>query len=171
MLSDGEPFFPINEIGAGKKYLTFDDGYGDVVKNVYPLLKESVTPFCVFITTEFVGKQGYLSWEDVKMLSKEPLCTIGAHAKTHPLLRKCDEVKAEDEIVGSKYALESKINRSVDYFAYPYGSVYACSSRDIILAKAYKKAFSTLNGRINKSSSPWFLPRITIAGRTIDKYT
>jgi hypothetical protein len=64
-------------------------------------------------------------------------------------------------------SLENKIDKDIQYFAFPYGSVYACSQRsiDIIAKGKYLLSFSTIAvpctpDAIMKHKN--FLPRINV---------
>ena len=147
--------------------LTFDDAYSEVFEDIYPYFIENNIPFSVFVTTDFIGEKGYLTLEQLKVLSMEKLCTIGAHSITHPLLRRLDNITSEKEIKKSKERLEYLLNIKVDFFAYPYGSVYAVSRRDInnVKKSGYKAAFSTISADVSIdriSNQKYFIPRINI---------
>lgn len=146
--------------------ITFDDAYEEVFSFAYPILKSNNLPFTIFVTYELIDKKGYLTTSMINELANDNLCTIGSHTLTHPILRKCNGVQAQREIKESKLLLEKKIGKDVKYFAYPYGSIYACSLRDINLAKAagYEMAFSTLNAPVTEFNlrNKFFIPRINI---------
>lgn len=174
----------ISEVKAGKKFcsldeiynyqtnsdsivLTFDDGYSDIYSNVYPLLKKLNIPFTIFITKDFIDKENYLTLDNIKELSNDPLCTIGSHTISHKLLRFEKDEISFNEIKNSKLFLEDLINKDVSYLAYPYGSVYACSNRDRKYAElaGYKMALSTINSHLSNKAlkDMYFLPRINIS--------
>jgi len=171
LVNMGVDFGQVTEIGStsmlkNKVYITFDDGYLDTYINAYPILKMYDIPFCIFITTGYVNKNNYLNKEMLKTLASEQLCTIGSHTISHPLLRFESEESSYYEIYKSKCILEECLGRAVEYFAFPYGSLYACSKRDIRNAQkaGYKLAFSTIKSCINDKNikSKFFLPRINI---------
>lgn len=146
-------------------YLTFDDAYDDVYTTVLPILRERNVPFTVFVTPGLIDKGRYLTLKHFLELAKEPLCTIGAHSMNHKMLRWLPEEIAKGEIEESKKVLQALIDKPVDVFAYPYGSVYACSKKNISQAKeVYKLAFSTLHSPLNSASvsNLWFLPRYNV---------
>lgn len=74
----------------------------------------------------------WLSWEDLKALSREPLITIGSHGHNHENLMCLSETDAREDIVKSKKLLEDHINKPVAHFCYPYGNV---SEREIRLVR------------------------------------
>lgn len=168
LISQGNEFSSIDKIGfeSNKIYITFDDGFLDTFTNAYPILKKYNIPFCIFITTNYINMENYMSFEVLNSLAVEPLCTIGAHTLSHPLLRYESDNDSYNEINESKYFLEKYLGRKVEYFAYPYGSIYACSKRNIKNVKmaGYKMAFSTLNSHLSDSAikSKYFIPRMNV---------
>lgn len=163
-LSHRKPF-PISDFyrTGGKTFtITFDDGYEGVYLYAYPILKRLSIPFTVFVTTGFIDKDGYLKTDQLKTMSDDPLCTIGAHTMTHPLLRFCED--PDFEIRSSKELLENILNKKICFFAYPYGSIYACNRKSIMMAKAagFECAFSAVEGALNVNAlkHSFFLPRI-----------
>jgi len=151
--SYSKPFFVI----------TFDDGFDGIYKFAYPTLIKRGVPFTIFVTTGFIDQPGYLTKKELFEMVTDPLCTIGAHTRTHPILRNCNV--AFDEMRGSKETLEGWLHRPIEFFAYPYGSVYACSMKNRIQAKCagFRTAFSSIEGYLTFFSlhKRFFLPRIT----------
>lgn len=47
---------------------TFDDGYLDNYINAYPIFKKHNVPFTIYITTDFIEKQGILWWYELEDL-------------------------------------------------------------------------------------------------------
>lgn len=155
-----------NQLSANAIVLTFDDGYACLQDSVAQYLTDKKIPFAIFATVDFLNNPMYLTSEQLKRLSDNNLCTIGAHSLSHPLLRKLNDKKSKDEILISKSIIEEILVKEVNYFAYPYGSVYAVSNRDIKYAKesGYKLAFSTISACLSKQAlkERCFLPRINI---------
>ena len=141
--------------------LTFDDGTVDIFTDIYPFLKDEKIPFVVFVTLGYLGKEGYLNEKQLLELDKSDLCYIGAHSMSHPLLRFVND--SNFEISESVRKLENILKHKIDLFAYPYGSVYACSKKNINEAKnsGVLYAFSSIPGYLNKyvEDNKYFLPR------------
>lgn len=99
-----------------------------------------------------------LSWEQIKNLSNDPLCTIGSHAISHSALDKVNENQLDIELLNSKKLLEKYIQKSVYHFAYPYGR-----NNDEMIYKlkqlGYKTAVIANGGKIRKESNPFRLER------------
>ncbi len=142
--------------------VTFDDVPEDVYINAYPILSELEIPFTLFLTTKYIGKEGFLSSEQVVEMSRCPLCTIGAHTETHPMLR--DVSNHYEEMSISKTSLENLIHKEVEFLAYPYGKHSSISIKVRREAKriGFKCAFGTIEAPITKVSALWrfYLPRV-----------
>lgn len=142
--------------------VTFDDVPADAYHNAVPYLNQKHIPFAFFITTGFLGKEGFITEGELKTVSKNELCTIGAHTVSHPMLRRTSN--CYEELYESKVYLEKMLNCSIDYFAYPYGRHSSVSKKIIKLSKqiGFKCAFGTVDSEINDVSakSIHYLPRI-----------
>ena len=152
-----------------KVIITFDDVYEGVVLNAIPLLNELHIPFTLFIAPCFIDKEGYIKSSQIKELKNNPLCTIGFHTNNHKLMRNLSKTEANNEIDCNEF--ERKYGVHCEYFAYPYGSVYACAKRNIdLLAKSnYKMAFSTINSAVSENfikRNRVYIPRINVCDNT-----
>lgn len=147
---------------TGYAVITFDDGIENTFSSAYPLLKTYNFPFTVYITLDYLNKKGYLNFNQLEILNKESLCTLGAHSLTHPVLRTA--VNSRQEISQSKQMLENLLKKDVFHFAYPYGGPTAVSMKNMIETKkeGYLSAVSTIGTRLNYFSSlnKFYLPRI-----------
>ena len=161
------------DIRKKRIYITFDDVYEDAVCNAFPILIKEGIPFCIFVSTELMGQSDYITKEQLQMLAKEPLCTIGFHSKSHTLLRLLSKEESKREM--DKQPLEAIIEKKIEYFAYPYGSYYAVARKDIQLinSETYKMAFSTIKISVNTRvlhDFEGFIPRININEKNYEEY-
>ena len=70
-----------------KKFLlTIDDAFYSFYENAWPYLKENKIPFLIFISTEAIGKKGYMGWEQIKEIEKYDFVSIGNHSHSHDYL-------------------------------------------------------------------------------------
>ena len=142
--------------------VTFDDIPDNVYTNAYPILKARKIPFTVFIAVNLIDTDGFVSMEHLKEMSRDYLCTVGAHTMSHPFLRKSKEI--EWEIRNSRIILESLLNVDVKYFAYPFGRSSSVSKKVIkcVRKAEFECAFSSISAPLSDSSlnTPYFLPRI-----------
>ena len=130
--------------------------------------------------TGFFSKYGYhaleysnemvLSWEEISELSKDPLVTIGAHTLNHYNLRNLSEEQSYNEIMGCKKLLESKIEKKVDHFSYPFGE-FGIRELNYVREGKFLTATTTDNANIfyDHINHLFALPRITINALTTEK--
>lgn len=71
-----------------------------------------------------------MSWEQVKLLAHHPLCTIGGHTISHPVLSTISFDEAKREIQMGIKKIEENTELPVRYFAYPYGTISEVSERE-----------------------------------------
>ena len=49
-----------------KILITIDDGFKSFYNEAWPYLKKNKIPFILFVSTEPVGKRGYMTWNEIK---------------------------------------------------------------------------------------------------------
>lgn len=152
---------------SSKVVLTFDDAYESVFEIAYPILKKYDIPFAIFICTSLIGKKGYLSKEQLYILSKENLCTIGSHSKLHIKHRLLDDETVRNLLLESILELKKNIGYDIkiNYFAFPYGSHLACSLNNVEAAHSlgFKMIFSTSPFKIISFKKALYIcPRINV---------
>jgi peptidoglycan/xylan/chitin deacetylase (PgdA/CDA1 family) len=89
---------------------------------------------------------------------------IGAHTVTHPILARCSDSDARDEIARSKTALERVSGRDVRLFAYPNGTPgkdYRDEHVDMVRQAGFEAAVSTAPGVATGATDLYELPRFT----------
>lgn len=152
--------------------LSFDDVPVSFYNNAYPLLKKYRMPFTIFVSCSLLDTEGYITTNMLKELAACDLCTVGSHGWKHDFFYKFSEKEAREDLHRSKEKLESIINKSVELYAFPYGSYYACGLKHKHLVNEfYKYGFGTVACPITKPSSlpNYFLPRINLTQKIVDK--
>jgi peptidoglycan/xylan/chitin deacetylase (PgdA/CDA1 family) len=152
--------------------LTFDDGYQDNYTNAYPLLKKYGFVGTFFIVTEPVDKQraGYMSWAQIEIMSTGGM-EIGAHSYTHHLdLRGKSVDYIIWQAVGSKEAIEARIQQPVKFFSYPSGR-YDEQVVNVLHSANFWGAVTIKTGTYQSSRLPFELRRIRVRGDdTLDMF-
>ena len=62
--------------------VTFDDGYEDNYTQALPLLEERGMKGEVYVVTNFIGKKGYLTWDELRDMQQRGI-EIGCHTADH----------------------------------------------------------------------------------------
>jgi peptidoglycan/xylan/chitin deacetylase (PgdA/CDA1 family) len=101
----------------------------------------------------------YLNWDQVRLLDKSGLITIGGHTVNHRNLASLSEADQRFEIINGKQALEAQLGHGIRHFAYPYGA-YNAESIQIAREAGYVTAVTTLPGEIQTDGSPFTLRRV-----------
>jgi len=109
-----------------------------------------------------------LDWDAIAALAADPLCTIGAHTLTHPILATLDEAEARAEIERSKTLIEERLGRRIAHFAYPVGDPMAAGVREFQLARdaGFATAVTTRPGMLFPGHTDHLhaLPRLSVNG-------
>ena len=89
-----------NKVNREKKILlTIDDAFSSFYLNAWPILKRDKIPFILFVSTEAVGKNGYMNWNEIIEISKEDFVFIGNHSHSHEYLVKYEFNKFREDII------------------------------------------------------------------------
>jgi len=144
-----------------KILLTIDDGFLSFYENAWPILKKKRIPFILFVSTREVGAYNYMSWDQIKELSKENFVEIGNHSHTHEYL--VDETKKliVDDIKKSISIFKEKLGKNSDFFSYPFGE-YSLEFKDIIRSLGFKYALGQHSGVMDETKDFLELPRYPI---------
>ncbi|MBR5782737.1 MAG: polysaccharide deacetylase family protein [Clostridia bacterium] len=101
--------------------LTFDDGYDDNYTLLFPLLKQYNIKATIFIITELIGTEHYLTEAQIKEMSDSGLVSIQSHTVTHRYLSDLGEAELETEMVSSKARIEQITGKEPFVLCYPTG--------------------------------------------------
>ena len=114
-----------------------------------------------------------MDWDEIRLLNKDPLVSIGAHTVSHFNLSKLPAAALKAEVMNSKIELEKQLDQPVEHFAYPYGKFHHASIREYQLAQdlGFKTAITTNMGNLFKENGRTLhsLPRINI-NRVTDEH-
>ncbi len=109
-----------------------------------------------------------LDWHGIERLAGHPLCTIGVHTLTHPMLAKHGEDVVRHELGESRRRIEARLGRAARHLAYPVGDVASAGPRDTAIAAAlgFASAVTTRPGMIfpGHRHHPTALPRVSLNG-------
>ena len=140
--------------------LTIDDAFSSFYTNAWPYLKKNKIPFILFVSTEPVGKNGYMNWDQIIELEKEDFVFIGNHSHSHDYLIDFDLKKFSNDINKSIKIFENKIGYNPIFFSYPFGE-YNLKQKKFISEK-FLFAFGQHSGVIDLNKDKFELPRFPI---------
>jgi peptidoglycan/xylan/chitin deacetylase (PgdA/CDA1 family) len=139
---------------------TFDDGYTSHLDIAASLLKRHRFTGTFFITTDFVGQPGYLTWDQIRQLVFLGM-EIGSHGKTHTLLTKLSREALHEELAGSKQLLEAQVGVPVEAFAAPGGFWNGQVAR-AVQAAGYQAMWVSDIGTNGRDTNPYALRRVVV---------
>ena len=143
-----------------KILITVDDAFVSFYENAWPYLNENKIPFILFVSTEAVGKNGYMTWKQIKEIEKKDFVYLGNHSHTHGYLVDFTFDDFKKDINKSIKIFKKKIGYNPIYFSYPFGE-YSLEQINFI-KKKFKYAFGQHSGVIDFNKSAYELPRFPI---------
>ena len=156
---DLEKNFHITKVEK-KILITIDDAFSSFYEIAWPYLKKEKIPFILFVSTEAIGKNGYMTWDQIKELDREKITYIGNHSHTHNYLV---DLKNDDFVIdidiASKIFIE-QLGYNPIFFSYPFGE-YSNLIKEKI-SKDFKFSFGQHSGVIDINKDRYELPRFPI---------
>ena len=150
-----------NNKSKRKILLTIDDGFSSFYKNAWPILKKEKIPFILFVSTREVGAFNYMTWEQIREISKEDFVEIGNHSHTHEYLVDESVDLIRKDIEKSISIFKKELGKNSDFFSYPFGE-YSVLFKDIIKSLNFKFAFGQHSGVVDETKDFYELPRYPI---------
>ncbi len=151
----------INNKSKRKILLTIDDGYKSFYEKAWPILKESKIPFILFVSTREVGKNGYMSWDEIKEIEKFDFVEIGNHSHTHEYLIDFNNNDIKKDLAESIRIFEKNLGYNSEFFSYPFGE-YSLSLKKIVKDLGFKYAFGQHSGVTDMTKDLLEMPRFPI---------
>jgi peptidoglycan/xylan/chitin deacetylase (PgdA/CDA1 family) len=140
--------------------ITFDDGDESNFHIGLEILKKCNFKATFFITTDFIGKTGYMNPEQIKTLKGEGM-SVQSHAKTHRFLDGISSSDIYNELKESKEKLEQILESDVPFISMPGGRY---NRKVINCAKElkYKALFSSAPFQIKNIDGFYLIGRTMI---------
>jgi peptidoglycan/xylan/chitin deacetylase (PgdA/CDA1 family) len=159
--------------------VTFDDALESVVDGALPVMAAQQVPATIFVPTGYMGRDA--RWMSVKRAENRPvgrvapadrlkaldpsLVRLGSHTVSHARLASLEPLALEQELAGSRRALEDLTGSPVKMLSLPYG-IYDGRVLESARAIGYHQVFANvpvkssatvgvLRGRINVSPRDW----------------
>jgi len=155
--------------GDGTFVITFDDGYSDVFRFAFPLLRGRGLPFTLYLNTRpletglplrLESGAEPLTWSEVETMMDSGLMTVGSHTHSHVDVRRMGTDAVAEELDKCDRLIEERMGDPPRHFAYPWG--YWSDSAEKLVRERYETAALAAVSSINAKTDPYRLPRIPI---------
>ena len=143
-----------------KILITIDDGFKSFYNEAWPYLEKNKIPFILFVSTEPVGKNGYMTWDEIKEIQKSKIGFIGHHSHTHEYLIDMSENEFIEDIETATKIFKKELGYVPSIFSYPFGE-YSLFMKNYI-SKNFEIAFGQHSGIIDVNKDKFELPRFPI---------
>ena len=140
--------------------LSIDDGYDSFYQHAWPYLKNNQIPFLIFISTEAVGKKGYMGWKEIKEIEKYDYVTIGNHSHSHDYLVNFSYDEFKKDIEKSIKIFKDNLGYNPKFFSYPFGEWDLVQKK--FISKNFDFGFGQHSGVIDLNKDKYELPRFPI---------
>ena len=140
--------------------ITIDDAFESFYLEAWPFLKKNKIPFILFVSTEPIGKKGYMTWGQIKEIESETFVLIGHHSHSHEYLVD----KTQDEFINDIETANKEFLKNLGYvpnlFSYPFGEYSEFMKKYI--SNNFDFAFGQHSGVIDLNKDKFELPRFPI---------
>lgn len=140
--------------------VTFDDGWADNI-DAAAVLADKGVPATIFVTSGFIGRDNYVTPDQLKQLAGAPGIEIGAHSVSHPRLDELGGREIATELAQSRRELEDLTGSPVSTFAYPHGN-YDRRVLGAVRNAGYSSAAAVKNAISHPDDDPFAVARWTI---------
>lgn len=163
----------LNAFGLGRFVLT-SKGDRIVALNKLLHLLKGVSEEKKARVMEFIGAESHytppsgrlmMNWEEIRIMLDGGV-SFGSHTLSHPILTRISKEEVLRELATSKRVIEGRIDREIDFLAYPNGQPEDFDESVKVSARAagYKGAFTTIHGWNGPGMDPFEIRRFTIHG-------
>ena len=121
--------------------ITFDDGFRSDLTLALPIMERWGFRPVSFVTVDYVGRYGYLAWNDVRALS-DAGGSIQSHTCSHALLPMLPTEMVRHELRESRVILEQVTGRQVKSLSLPGGGISG-RVRRLVQEEGYRYLFTS----------------------------
>ena len=106
-----------------------------------------------------------LSWNDIIELNAHPFIDFGSHSDGHGILSRLSTEQAKQDILVSKWAIESHLGEPVRFFAYPNGRTgdFNEETKRILREAGFICGLSTITGLNDCNTDKYELRRVCVS--------
>lgn len=141
--------------------LTLDDGYLDNYTNMFPLIKKYNAKVTVFLVTDLIGTEGYMTSDMIREMAASGLVSFQCHTVSHLDLRYLDEARLREEFSKSNEIIEGLTGKKVTALAYPGGGYN--STVLAVAGEYFNYAYTTKSPYSVKQYTDLTVPRYYVA--------
>lgn len=148
--------------------ISFDDSFGNIYQNAFPVIKKFGLKAILFITTGYVDGRirlnfKPLTWDGINHM-KDWGIELGSHSVSHSNMAMLSEKDAYSECLESKQRIFDMTGCEVESFCYPYGCIgsFNETTKALLIKAGYKKGYVNIMGMDNSKSEPYQIRRIRI---------
>lgn len=156
--------------------ITFDDGDLSLYAIVFPLFKAYELEATIFLVPSFIGKVGYMIWDQVSEMSDyrtadgKKLFYFESHSQTHRRMGDLSEEEIIWELQQSKQTIEEKVGEPVTILALPFGSG---AGDERIISVAYDLGYQAIRTskpetHILTKLNPWMIGTMNVENYSSD---
>ncbi len=156
----------LNKTGDQKRaVITVDDAYTSFLEGAVPVLNDFDFPVTLFVNTETVGGEDYLSWDQLDSLRKQGV-EIGNHSHSHAYFLNMPEAnyveKFRADVSRAQDLFEENLGFRPDLFAYPYGE-FDTRLQEEVRSMGFRAAAAQNSGVVLTGQDTWALPRFPVS--------
>jgi peptidoglycan/xylan/chitin deacetylase (PgdA/CDA1 family) len=161
----------VTGIKSGRRFarnsvvLTFDDGYANNYTHAFSILREYQFPVTIFISPDFIGKEGFLDWRQIHEMRAGGI-RYGSHGMSQAYLPDVDREEQIYEITRSKEILQDRLKEPIDHFCYPVGG-FTDDVKKIIYEAGYEAALTTNRGHDRRNRDLFEIKRIRFSDKDV----
>ena len=113
-----------------------------------------------------VQSRRFLTWEQVRIMTRTSLVRIGSHTHRHATLSSESDRDVRKELDDARASIWQQTGAAPEVLAYPNG-MYHRRVQDLIRSMGYKAALSTIPGFCTRESNRLAIPRIAVDNSTV----
>lgn len=148
----------------GRIAISFDDGDAGQAEHAFPALRDAGMTATFFVTTGWVGRPGYVSWNALRDM-RDAGMSIQSHTHTHPFLSELNGDTLRDELRRSRDLLDHHLGPSqrTTMIALPGGDLPRRPLRSVFADEGYE-VVATSRWGVNRLApgSPSYVRRCTV---------
>lgn len=99
-----------------------------------------------------------VSWEQLRIMLSEGLCTIGSHGVSHSAMSLMSQEKALEELYNSKSRLNEMLGIEVQHFSYPH-SLFTDATNELVWKAGYRTLVVGYGGKSRREKNKHFFYR------------